>query len=69
METLVTPIRTQVVTDVIAPDSIRRRLPAPRVDSGELGRELMASALLMVAVLSSTGVVLGTLLGALWLFG
>lgn len=61
-------ITTHVVTEAIAPDALRRRLPAV-TDSGELGRELVASALLMVAVLSSTGLVLGTLLGALWLFG
>lgn len=36
--------------------------------TGDLGRELVASALLMLLVLTSTGVVLGSVLGALWLF-
>ncbi|HWH32703.1 MAG TPA: hypothetical protein VNU01_08525 [Egibacteraceae bacterium] len=36
--------------------------------NGDLGRELVASALLMLLVLTSTGVVLGSVLGALWLF-
>ena len=36
--------------------------------AGDLGRELVASALLMLLVLTSTGVVLGSVLGALWLF-
>jgi hypothetical protein len=35
---------------------------------GDLGRELAASALLLLMVIGTSGLIIGVVLGALWLF-
>jgi hypothetical protein len=41
----------------------------PDHGGGGLGRELAASALLLLLVIGTSGLMVGVVLGALWLFG
>lgn len=51
----------------LAPDVKQRSIMS--VDNDDVGRELIASALLVLFVLGTTGLLLGTALGAAWLLG